>query len=585
MEDSSVLLDVLQTWKRADLAESRPPPLVIEVYIDTTGLPHSQSLVLVDEFGKRWDVADALSTSAFPTTEPLEVVLERWTLRLGSKSDLTPDELNQQLHIVYKKGVVMFRALDTLIHHLPAWKLFRRIGRQAGSQQSFKLKYRVRPGGFDSNARRPDPLLTPLCPHESSHIPPAHGDEHGKPVLGTHAIVPLVTPAGRLHCRVDYRLSVSFQAVDSEALLSSRFLSRDQYMPAQPTVFGRSAPGTRTSNSRQSDTARLSDDSDTLAYPYRPKSGGYGSLGTFRAAEKRYSPLNIHRLSGQDMDRPTSQPVSEPVGGNSYEKRKLITRGVFKAGSLGDSPTTAHRLSQDMARRYTSANYDAGSRPVSVDNKPQLRSPPRPSCPSVDTAVASSGGSSNSRPTPVHRYNSSFSNRPRRPLSNQMTGLGNRSGGSGGSSDQVTGTSSAGQSDGEDIADYVSMLESSAVKQHALTRPTAARSSNTVNLSRYASLRDPAGALADDLSASHLGQGSNSITPPSRRLSNVPGLSISASPSRGGLPHQPVVRSRLSTHSIIEDPRRSADAESEGSSSNRVEEDDEPFIFPAGDVL
>jgi hypothetical protein len=94
--------------------------------------------------------------------------------------------------------------------------------------------------------------------------------------------------------------------------------------------------------------------------------------------------------------------------------------------------------------------------------------------------------------------------------------------------------------------------------------------------------------LADEMSSSSLVQ--TSVTPPSRRLSNVPGLSISSSPSRMQ-PHVPHVRSRLSTQSIAEEissekgrkPEREVEEEDE-----EVDEDDsddeEPFIFQQDNI-
>jgi autophagy-related protein 13 len=81
-----------------------------------------------------------------------------------------------------------------------------------------------------------------------------------------------------------------------------------------------------------------------------------------------------------------------------------------------------------------------------------------------------------------------------------------------------------------------------------------------------------------------------SLTPPSRRLSNVPGLSISSSPSRA-LAHAPHVRSRLSAHSIAEEVTGAAGASGEGSDSPKIQEeeaeeedDDMPFIFASDNV-
>ena len=90
-------------------------------------------------------------------------------------------------------------------------------------------------------------------------------------------------------------------------------------------------------------------------------------------------------------------------------------------------------------------------------------------------------------------------------------------------------------------------------------------------------MRDPSTQLAEEMSASSLVQ--PSLTPPSRRLSNVPGLSTSSSPGRN-LTHAPHVRSRLSTHSIAEEIGNSGTSGDESPALAEEEEEDEPFIFP-----
>ena len=65
LEDTNVLVEDLRPWKRSNLYERKPPPLIIEVYIDTSHLSYNQALVLVDdESGKRYDVAGSLGSSS-----------------------------------------------------------------------------------------------------------------------------------------------------------------------------------------------------------------------------------------------------------------------------------------------------------------------------------------------------------------------------------------------------------------------------------------------------------------------------------------------------------------------------------------
>ena len=125
------------------MSDRRPLPLVIEVYLDTSQLSYNQALVIEDDDGRRYDVADALKSSAESSPRPTrnggrfcEVVLERWTISLDDVDDYSVSDLNDALPNVYKKGVVMFRSLYTFGRLLPAWKLHKKLTRQPGSHQA-----------------------------------------------------------------------------------------------------------------------------------------------------------------------------------------------------------------------------------------------------------------------------------------------------------------------------------------------------------------------------------------------------------------------------------------------------------------
>ena len=230
LDETDVLQDALQEWKRPDLSENRPPPLVIEVYVDTSHLRENQALVMVDDTGKRWDVSDALAGSADSSPRPqnksgrkhYEVMLERWTIELGDPAGYSAAELNDQLPNVYKKGVVLFRSLYTFLRFLPAWRLHRRLGRQPGKHQALRLKFRIREGAQRILPQgQKDALSTPLCPSDSNNTATVSSKTTER-----HALQPLACPAGLLRVKLDYRSNQDLDTVDVEALLSSRLDSK-----------------------------------------------------------------------------------------------------------------------------------------------------------------------------------------------------------------------------------------------------------------------------------------------------------------------------------------------------------------------
>lgn len=597
LDETDVLVEDLAPWRRPDLSEKRPGPLVIEVYVDTSHLSHSQALVVVDSSGKRWDVADALSSSADSSPRHnrnggrlFEVVLERWTIDLGDADGYSASELNDALPNVYKKGVVVFRSLYTQSRFLPAWKLHRKLTRQPGAHQALRLRFRIREGYSPSRAR-PDSLYTALCPAEQ--------DEDL--LVQQYSIPPLLCRTGPLSISVEYRTSCDFNVADSEALLSSRFLGLDEGHQTT-AVHGRSLPGPRSEQSRVQYSSLAG-----AVSSQRPRVGAYGSLGTFHAAGKRASPVTElkQRVLDDDMEddtnrRPTSSRGGSGGGGGgaaagSYSRGtpiNFVNNPPFKSGSLASSPKASPSSSlgrsdsNSLPRRLGTSSSD---KRISLNTLPQqaLRAPPIPS----ETAIASSGSSSPKPAAPVHRYSSSFANRNKRFVPSSSSGKGaesNISSGRGSSSSkdrsgQLTkdspGSSGSGQqSEEKDIGDFLQQLEAASI------RPVSRGGTKTIDLSQYSTRQGGQEQLAEQMSASSLIQQSG--TPPSRRLSNVPGLSTSSSPSRAlaGGAHAPFVRSRLSTHSIAEEVTGAGSGGLSGSDSPKIheeeEEDEEPFIFP-----
>lgn len=591
----------------------------MEVYVDTGHLASNQALIFTDDVGKRWDVADAMPTSAESSPRVTktgarycEVVLERWTIELGDPGGYSSAELNDMLPNVYKKGVVLFRSLYTYLRFLPTWRLYKRLGRQSGNSQSLKLKFRIREG-HNSQRGKKDALYAPLCP-----------DHHngGEEVVEHQTFDALLCPGGPLSIRCAYRASAAFGVADSESLLSSRFLGQDEGVPTLPA--GRSLPGSHNSRRLPERYSTTAAPTTTMTSRERPRGllGAYGSLGTFHATDKRGSPVTELKQRALDEDEDSDEMerierIRRQEGASSRRPSvNFLENPPFKSGSLATSPrpspspgTSAGKYDGSLLRANLSTSGKSGKR-ISLNALPQqqLRAPPS----ATDIAVVSPSSAS-PKPAPPSRYSSSFANRPRRLTSQSSKGAESTvSSGRGSTSskeksgqlgeglpEDTPGSSGSARTDEDDIASFLSDLEKTKDMDWVKKRPSSR--DNTVNLAKFSVLRDPSAQLAEEMSSSSLIQ--TSITPPSRRLSNVPGLSTSSSPSRA-LAHAPHVRSRLSTHSIVEESasgttsgtsgasrvshgsasprpvfRREDEGEDEG--EDEEEDDDLPFAFQA----
>ncbi|PNY23551.1 Class E vacuolar protein-sorting machinery protein hse1 [Tolypocladium capitatum] len=219
--------DELKVWKTCGSLDNLPPPMIIEIYLDTSLLKESQSLVVIDDDGKRWDVMEQLnpsgssigSNSPGPAAKNAEVVLERWRVELKTNGSNPSEDFGPILPTIYKKAIVFFRTLYTASRLLPAWK-FASSGAAKSSHPALTPRCRIRTS--DPPRSSPDPLRQSI-------------DGRTDPVT-EYIFGDLDVPVGRLSASVAYRNDCSFRVDDSESLLSSRFMGVDEnfFKPSLP---------------------------------------------------------------------------------------------------------------------------------------------------------------------------------------------------------------------------------------------------------------------------------------------------------------------------------------------------------------
>ncbi|KNG83580.1 putative autophagy protein Atg13 [Aspergillus nomiae NRRL 13137] len=554
IEDTDVLREQLRTWRTCDATDNRPPPLIIETYLDTKGLTNNQTLVALDENGKRWDVLEALAASqqAHPVRPPSassdDVILERWRVELGDTSNTLPADLGSILPTVYKKSIVLFRSLFTYSKFLPAWKFAKRNGRLRANP-ALRIKYRIIVGSPNHASSKPDHLTMPL--YESS-----------SKVVETYSFGVTDSPAGPFSAQVTYRTSCDFRVDDSEALLSSRFMGADD------EIFRPSLP-TRVVDIEDPDPGRA-----------------YGSLSTFHQVgpTTSASPISALRAKGESGTSSPSSPGSSSRKALAVAKASPVGRaavlasegspGVVRRPSISFQPFKAPPLSASPSLvdpPLSSPRSVSGPRP-----HPSLAASARKSFPAVQDTGIVSPSSASPRPASISRYSSAFSHRRGRPSSGGINKLEDDT-----SSGKASATSSAQpgsgllaeptgtsadsiHADDENISEFLKMLDlrkdllntSGSATLDATARRTTVTSAA---LTRFQRMRDSNAALSDSMSSSLLLQRSSNSS--SKQLSGVPpmvaGTSISTASSPGKpisphTPHTPAIPSRLSSNSIVD---------------------------------
>ncbi|KAF3040449.1 autophagy protein 13 [Didymella heteroderae] len=580
LDDSDEVQQQLAEWKTMDAMAGDHPPLCIEIFLDTKALGHKQSLVIRDDDGKRWDVSRALdNASSGRSAKATQVLLERWTISVGDKSLVHPTELNDPLPNVYKKAVVLFRALYTYIRFIPAFKYYKIVAKQPANSPALKLAYRITNGNFKS-------------PHvDTIDLPLYQSDE---PVTDRQDFEPSHSPVGPLRISVQYRTNCEFTVEDSESLLSSEFMGLDNtyFDQSQRGAVPGSLPVSKIHAQETPDVGQA-----------------YGSLSTFHQVGPATGTSPISALRAV-RDMPSSSPTESPpqklppnhrtVQGSKsslrsadvpFQRRTSVSFQPFKAGSLSSSPALGPAVppspGSSLGRPSSSFGRTATPNPLlqprnrtSLTALPQqaLRTPSLPN----ETAIVSSASSS-PRPAPI-KYSSSFGHRRNRfsTSGGSKTEDDNMSSGKGSVASSLQrgsdvlnegedGSSGEVKSDDDNISDFLKLLEAkkelksfnrsdNASKESAMRRTTA-------QLSKYQRLKDSHAALSDSVSSSTMLHRSSSSS--SRQLSSVPamiaGTSVSTASSPGKpisphTPHTPAIPSRLSANSIIEyepRPRRS----------------------------
>lgn len=584
LDDTDILREPLRPWRTCDATDNRPPPLVIETYLDTKGLTNNQSLVILDENGKRWDVRESLAALQGARAKPYqsendEIILERWRIELGGSSSRPPADLGSILPTVYKKSIVLFRSLFTYSKFLPAWRFSKRNNKLRQSP-ALQIKYRV----VDGSAARDDLPLDHLT------APLSEGSEK---VVDTYSFGVTESPAGPFSVQVTYRTNCDFRVDDSEALLSSRFMGADD------EIFRPSLPSDDV-NRPNPEVGSVPVERRAVESPDCTRA--YGSLSTFHQVgpTKGASPISALRAmrdSGAGSPSPTDSPkrllpsakvvpsgraahIAGEGGGSSFPRRPSISFQPFKAPPLSASPALPDSPLGASPRNMSSRIPTGTSADLRVMPPPSsAASARRPITIAYEQAISSSNSAS-PKPAPISRYSSSFSHRRGR-LSAGANRLedDNSSGRASATSSnaqpgsglltEATGTSAESiHADDENISDFLKMLDSKKDLMNSSTsasiqpgprqpNPTAAA------LARFRGMRDSNAALSDSMSQSmHMQRSSISS---SKQLSGVPpmvaGTSISTASSPGKpisphtphTPHIPAIRSRLSSNSVADD--------------------------------
>ena len=564
--------------------------MIIETYLDTSELTNSQSLVIVDDTGKRWDVLEALNSSTGSNDggrirkRHNQVILERWKIELKESAGEQTYDFGSTLPTVYKKCIVFFRSLYATAKFVPACRFVKNPAKSGSGNNSLRVNCRILSG--HTQPSRFDALTHPLY-------------DFGGPVTTNYFLGTTETPVGQFSAEVTYRNDCNFRVDDSEAILSSRFMGADEHF-FTPSLGVKGDQ--RRQNSRTVEVGSLPAHRQRLEDPEPIQA--YGSLSTFHgdAPPRGSSPISALRAaknmgsetSSPPMDAaPKSRPIQtsraslKSLEGITMARRPSVSFQPFKAGSLSSSPNRAHLLHGEVPTPQSpqslprasgiSALAQARNRSsLSAGMPATLRGGPLP-----HENMAASSASSSPKPAPIGKYSSSFTHRRGRSsfggaskitVDDDQGSSGKHSfsssaqpgsgilaeAGAGASSDSL-------QTDDDNISEFLKLLDSKKTLQSFQPGGEASTKRTSAQLSRFQSMKESNNALTESISSSKVLH--RSSTSSSRQLPSLPpmvsGTSMSTSSSPGKpisphTPHTPAIPSRLSANSIVEysEPRR-----------------------------
>ncbi|KAF3904030.1 hypothetical protein AA313_de0207346 [Arthrobotrys entomopaga] len=565
LEETDIFREDLRLWKYSDASDNRPPPLIIETYIDAEELTPNQTLVILDDTEKRHNVETTLLAfrnwrRGNPLNSKKEVVLERWKVDLSSPTS----EQSPELAVVYKKSIVLFRSLYSYARLLPAWKLQKKLAK--GQKSNLRICCRII-NGETTQIPQPDPLEIALIPRETN-------------VTNTFQFGPVESPAGTFTVKVDYRRQCDFRVDDSEALLSSHFANLDEHYfkpslhqrtGSQPVAMLPREPGSLPSN-------------NLIISQRGDPSMAYGSLTSFHhAGVTSQSPIsalrNLHISGGSSAGSP-SEAASIPVRSAHGSKASLRSEsGVqrrpsvsfmspFKAPSVSASPTLAEQYGHSPRTSLTRIQQSGVAVPARQRPTTGTMSPS-----SLKSSIPAEGPTSNpagDRPVSVGRYSSSFGNRrPRHSSGASKTEDDNNSSGRGSLASSAApgsgfvetsgGLNSGLSEEDKSITDFMNMLDSKRdLKIFDSFSETSGRRA-VAALGKYQKMKDSNAALHDSMSSSLLLPNPPTSNPSSVGRTQAGGppalsgasISTSSSPGKAVSPHTPAIPSRLVQNETI----------------------------------
>ncbi|KAI8381591.1 autophagy-related protein 13-domain-containing protein [Radiomyces spectabilis] len=339
-EDMEMLREDLKYWRSLAIhaAEEEPPPMMIDIYLDVSELKPNQALIVIDDNLRRNRVE--LGKNQINNTQSVErILIETWELSLRHPLPTFAVDLPN----LYKRSIIFFRSLHSLVRLLPTYNLRRRL-RKFNDYAGFSIGYRL----ASAPVRRNDEI--------SLNVPIMDGDARNP--TKTYEFTDILTPLGMFKLQVQYRKNCEFRVDDAEQDLSARFIDMDEHY-FTPTM------------------AKYQQEQRGIKSPRRPLS--FHEDRRTRATKETQESTGVSPpMSGP----PTS--VGDFVNPREIVQQRQRHSSAVPYATVSSTTTRDHRVSSD-----TSSN-EMLSRRASLPYVSPFKSPSLSSSPQADVFLPSS---------------------------------------------------------------------------------------------------------------------------------------------------------------------------------------------------
>ncbi|KAF9185532.1 autophagy protein 13, partial [Haplosporangium sp. Z 767] len=425
LEDLDIYKEDAKFWRAIAITDS-PPPMLVELFLDTSELSPNQMLVLMDENNRKnkVDISSASSTSTTPLGQSRprrNIILESWSLSLSN----TPPDPVPEPPVVYKKSIIFFRSLFAYMRLLPAYQLYRRLRKQ---NHPLKIGFRINRGHSPGESMFQDSEI-------GIEVPLIDGETRA--MLSEYRFGQVETPLGAFSLKVAYRSNCEFHVDESEAVLSSRFIDMDENY-FTPTIVTHSQESIKSSRRLSIDGNPLRRAPTGTSLMRKPSSDMHNS-GTYQEHCNPVPTLRSRRNSAQSRsgEYSSSQSSISSLGTRMSRRGSNGTPGglftPLDQQHPGGTPpfSVAHGGHAAVAKYHVdpimeSPPFKLGSSQSQSDSRRPLssmfspfKSPSLSSSPSPSFLEAQPSSIS-SRPSSIHLHRSPSSSSMNRVQSSQL---------------------------------------------------------------------------------------------------------------------------------------------------------------------